>query len=70
MFGKLKIEEHNGTVYIPVSKTACKAAIGKFQVYDYNWLLDHLEQEYIALMGARKLRDTVRNGSIDKDWSE
>lgn len=70
MFGKLKIEEHNGTVYLPISKTAVKTVVGQYNVYDRDWLLDHLEQEYIILAGAKKIRDAKRAESIDKDWEE
>lgn len=71
MPGTLSKPKHdNGYVYIPISKTACKAAVGKYNVYDYEWLLDHLEQEYIILAGAKKLRDAKRAESIDKDWED
>lgn len=66
----LKPETHNGVVYLPISKTACKAAVGKYNVYDFDWLLDHLEQEYVILSFLKKTRDAKRAESIDKDWEE
>ena len=66
----IKPETHNGVVYLPISKTAVKTVIGQYNVYDRDWLLDHLEQEYIILAGAKKIRDAKRAESIDKDWEE
>ena len=66
----IKPETHNGVVYLPISKTAVKTVIGKYTVYDRDWLLDHLEQEYVILAGAKKIRDAKRAESIDKDWEE
>ena len=66
----MKPETHNGVVYLPISKTAVKTCIGNYNVYDRDWLLDHLEQEYIILSGAKKIRDAKRAESIDKDWDE
>lgn len=66
----IKPETHNGVVYLPISKTAVKTVVGQYNVYDRDWLLDHLEQEYIILAGAKKIRDAKRAEGIDKDWEE
>lgn len=71
MFGKLKIEEHNGTVFIPINKTAVKACVGKYTIYDREWLMDHIETEYLRIIEARKFRDAQRKeNSVCKDWEE
>lgn len=71
MLGKYKIEEHNGVVYIPISKTAVKAGVGKYDVYDHEWLIDHIETEYLRIMEIRKIRDGLRKeNSICKDWED
>lgn len=66
----MKPETHNGVVYLPISKAARKASVGKYIVYDYDWLIDHLEQEFITLCGAKRIRNAYKSESIDKDWED
>lgn len=65
----MKPETHNGVVYLPISKTAVKTCIGNYNVYDREWLLDHLETEYVNLANQKKLREKMKE-SICKDWED
>lgn len=65
----MKPETHNGVVYLPISKMAVKTCIGNYNVYDREWLLDHLETEYVNLANQKKLREKKKEG-ICKDWED
>jgi hypothetical protein len=48
------------TTTITISRNAIKARAKRFIIYDYDWLLDHLEQEVELLTKEREYRTKRR----------
>lgn len=54
----MKIRKEGDTDWIPVISGTVKKRIGRYVVYDYNWLLEHLEAEAKVLEDSRRYRES------------
>lgn len=45
---------------ISISNGALKVRTGRFIVYDYDWLLNHLDSEVAHLLEVKKMRTEVK----------
>ena len=50
----MKIKKQGDTDWIPVTNTALKKRIGRYVIYDYHWLLDHLDMETKVLQESKE----------------
>lgn len=60
----MKIKKQGDTDWIPVSGAAVKKRIGRYVVYDYHWLLDHVDSE------AKVLKESKEKIQKNADYCE
>ena len=57
----MKSKKQGDTDWIPVTNTALKKRIGRYVIYDYHWLLDHIDTEASVL---RESKEKIQNNTI------
>ena len=57
----MKIKKQGDTDWIPVTNTALKKRIGRYVIYDYHWLLDHIDTEASVL---RESKEKIQDNTI------
>ena len=51
---EMNIKKQGDTDWIPVTNTALKKRIGRYVIYDYHWLLDHIDMETKVLKDSKE----------------